>query len=98
MRQKVIQNWGNFMGKCLPCVRLEVSTEKPENCQLSDSFKEDVCCLIKTNCHLKHPQRLKDIDSLLRVRVKPFIWELTAANQRVSNSVFSVSSYILVLR
>ena len=27
--------------------------------------------------------------------VKAFIWELTTANQRVSNAVFYVSSYIL---
>ena len=38
------------------------------------------------------------IDSLLRVGVKAFIWELTAANQRVSNAVFSFSSPFLVLR
>ena len=35
------------------CCVLEISTEKPENCQLSDSFKEDVRGLIKTKPHLK---------------------------------------------
>ena len=54
--------------------------------------------LIKLNATQKHPQRSEDVDSLLRVGVKAFICELTAANQRVSNSIFSVSSYILVLR
>ena len=52
----------------------------------------------QTKCHLKHPQRLEDVDSLHRVGVKALIYELTAANQRLSSSEFSVSSYILVLR
>ena len=30
-----------------------------------------------------------------KLRVKAIFWELTVANQRVSNAVFSVSSYIL---
>ena len=50
MRQKVFKTgvilWEN------PCCELEISTEKPENCQLSDSFKEDVKGIIKTKCHL----------------------------------------------
>ena len=54
--------------------------------------------LIKLNDTEKHPQRSEYVDSLLKVGVKAFIWELTAANRRVSNAVFSVSSYILVLR
>ena len=35
--------WENAIGG------LEISIEKPENCQLSDSFKEDVRGLIKLN-------------------------------------------------
>ena len=77
---------------------LNISTENPENCQSSDSFEENVRGPIKLNATSKHPQRLEDVDSLLRVGVNALIYELTAANQRVSNSVFSVSSYILVLR
>ena len=40
----------------------------------------------------------EDVDFLLRVGVKALIYELTATNQRALNSVFSVSSYILLLR
>ena len=43
---------------------------------------------------LSEVQRTEDVDSLLRFGVKAFICELTKENQRVSNSVFSVSSYI----
>ena len=39
--------------------------------------------------------RVQKMFILLRVGVKAFNWELTVANQRVSNAVFSVSSYIL---
>ena len=48
------------------CVYLEM--KKPENCQLSDSLKENVRGLPKLNSTKKHPHRLGDVDdSLLRV-------------------------------
>ena len=77
---------------------LKISTEKPENCRLSDSFKDNVRGLIKLNATYKHSQKLKDVDSLPIVGVKVLICEFTAANQRVLSSVFFVTSYILVLR
>ena len=47
VRQKLFKTvailWEN--ARCM----LEISTEKPENCQLSDSFKEDVRGFIKLN-------------------------------------------------
>ena len=62
---------------------LHISTENPEICQLSDSFKENVKGLIvmpnQTQCHLKHPQGSEDVDSLLRVGVKAFICELLSS-------------------
>ena len=64
---------------------LNISTEKPENGQSSDSFEENVRGPIKLNVTQKHPQRLEDVDSLLRVEVRALICELTAANQRVSS-------------
>ena len=47
MGLKVFQNWSNFMGKA--CWGLEISIKKPENSQLSNSFKEDVRGLAKLN-------------------------------------------------
>ena len=45
--QKIIQT-GAILRENAQCV-LKISTEKPENCQLSDNFKENVRGLIKLN-------------------------------------------------
>ena len=94
LHAKNCQNWCNFIGKR----KCAVSRFYPKRLYFLFNFSGSRRWTIKLQVALFSPQVSALVCAKGFIKFKQVVFANTLNNQRESNSVFSVSSYILVLR